>query len=383
MDRTVITGYSSISPFGEDFQKLYSNGNASFMKLGQVASTGFGDAPVGVVEDKIFSKYIEERERLKFDRISMMVTHVIKELIERAGIANDPEALENTGIISGSGFGSVMSSAVMLHELYDKGHEGIDPMKFPHTSHNYPISIGAIKYKIKGPITAIIAANGAGFTALSFAKDLIESGSAPRIIVVGVDEMSAHLYKYLLDEDYIGKSQNSEDTYSNGNAIVCEGCVGILLESRLSAQQRNAEVYCEITSGTVTNGGRSVNDAKILNNLKRTLDKASLQNNEVNVYVRNNTGIVEDKQMEDLAIGKLDELGYHFIHKIGLKPVIGNYLGASGLMELAFILQELKNGGLHINREEKKITPGVSSCMVTNYGLGGNICSFIFSRHLN
>ena len=379
MKKIVVTGYSTVTPLGDNFQKLYANSNASYATMSQVATNNnFGETPVGVVEDAIIGSVIEDRERTKFDRISIMATYVIKELIERTGIADSKEALENTGIISGSGFGSVMSSEVLLHELYDKGHDAIDPMKFPHTSHNYPISIGAIKYKIKGPITAFVAANGAGFTALSFAKNLIESGAAPRIIVIGVEEINGHLYKYLNDSEYLGKPLGTNNIEPEKQVFVCEGCAGILLESEESAIERNAKILCEITSGTVSNGGKQTSEDKIFNNLRKTLERAtSLKENKVGVYISNYDGINENLKTENAAIQKLEKLGYKFDQTLNLKPLIGNYLGASGLMEMAFILKELEDGMQNVRGEDNRLEAG--SYMILNYGLGGNICSILLS----
>lgn len=393
--RTVLSGIGCLSPMGENPNACSANMIAASLKggLGPYLSYDFGESPVGLIPDVYFDERLDEREKMKYDRVSLMVSCVVGQCLRSAGLTQDAAELADTGIITGSGFGCMGSTNEYIRTLYKEGPALLDPMKFPLTSHNYPASISAIRYGLKGPITSIVASTGSSFNALLFANYLLKKGQAKRIIVVGFEEITELLYS-LLDKRGVFMNGNvtavhaTDQRGENCATIPFEGCSGVVLEEYEAARERNAPLYGEITGwASAYKPPKAPLDGRILDVMMQTLKKTGEKPLPIDVLVLNRSGNVDDDGAESAAVAAANASGYSFSSQWALKSTIGNYLGASGLMEMVVALKKINNdsaasvrtgaskAAARTNRDDTR------SLMINNFGSGSNIISVLLNTH--
>lgn len=383
----VITGVGCTLPIGKNLNESLDclTKNKADRTGSLTAYNNRYEKPVGLIPDHYFESNIEPRERARYDRASMLVVNVVRECIESAGLVDEGDELARTGIISGSAFGCMDSSDAFLKKLYEGGPSMLDPMKFPFSSHNYPISVSAIKYGLKGPITSFVASVGSSFTALHFASCLIARGQAKRIIVIGFDEMGDLLYALLNEMGCFNGDGHTPKTRRK-RAVISEGCAGIVVEDSRAADSRSATVWGEIAGWSAAYGSsRSPEASRIKETIKKSMEKANWHEKNLDLLVLNGAGMPGDEDVEKEAVESLQRDGYWLHKQIDLKAILGNYLGASGLVEAVFALQMIKTGNNTLDSSKQKFMESVlekgketpKQFVINNFGLGGNIASFL------
>lgn len=387
-ERAVITGMGCISPIGKNLKDCSRNMAEIISKnnLRQYTSDYFGQYPVGVIPDRYFDEMLDEREKMKYDRISLLVSCVAGHCIESAGLTKNAAELAETGIISGSGFGCMGSTNDFIKTLYTQGPALLDPMKFPLTSHNYPVSISAIRYGLKGPVTSIIASIGSSMNALLFANYLLLKGQAKRIIVLGFDEITPIVYALLANMGYLpngnGAGERSVEAINGQRATVpFEGCSGVVLEKMGAAKERGAHIYGEIAGWNAGFGSSQNLDKRILKSVKQTVQMAG--ESVIDITLLNRSGIPGDDEAEASALAAARAEGYDFGSHWALKPYTGNYLGASGLTEMVLALKMIDNNitvPIYSDKTQSSEN-GNRALLINNFGLRGNIVSlFVNTR---
>ena len=391
--RTVITGMGSILPIGRNLEESFTT-IAEVEKnhdLYNFTTTKFGNKPVGLISNDYFYCDIGERERARYDRVSLLVLSVVRQCIESAGLIDQRSELDCIGIISGSCFGCLGSEDSFRCDLYEGGPLMIDPMKFPLTSHNYPVSVSAIKYGLKGPITAIVASMGSSLSALIFANYLVSKGQTRRMIVIGFEEINDLLYAFLNKIEYLSNRHHFKpDKEEVSETLPFEGCTGIVVEDLDSALKREAKIFGEISGWSASYGSyQKIKEYQISRNIKKAIQKAGIDKDNIDLLILNGSGIPNDDNAEALALEKLIDEGVSFNSYLALKPIIGNYLGASGLTEMVFALKMLTDeNNINIrkiiqrtfdNKFKFNIGGTVTTFMINNYGLGGNSISFVIN----
>lgn len=347
-----------MNPFGKNLaeclEKIGADKN-SF--LPSSVRKKLGSQYIGTIPDEFFVEAADQRQLPKYDRISKITACVIGDILESGGLVADIEKREGTGIISGSGFGCTGSYTDFVKDMIDD-HNGVDPMKFPFISHNYPISIGSIQYGLKGPIAADISSMSSSLNALIFGHNLVANGFVERMIVIGFEELTEIIVNYLETHGYLNGKGNEAQTES----ILCEGCAGVLIESVESAKERGQEVLGEIQGYAVDCGD---DDDDRPRRIEKNLEKILRTHGEPDLLLLNASGAqVEDKD-EQKAIANLTQGGLLTNSCIGLKKTIGHYLGASGLMEIIF--------GLSL---ESRASRSERSILINSFGMGSNLISF-------
>jgi len=344
--RTAITGIACILPWGKNLDDGYANfsKNNHCQSLKRLTSDKFGEKPVGLVPDHYFNGSLTPKERNKTDRVSMLVQSVVEQCIESAGITGDKEELRNTGIISGSGFGCTDSYNRFAQPVYEKRYQEVDPTRFPMGSHNYPISISAIKYGLFGPINSLVLSMSAGLSALCFAHNLISLARAKRIIVVGFDEITPFVYAHLDSCGALGSAENN-----HGETIPFEGCSAIVIEGFEEAEAREARIFGEIAGYYMAYSSlQGVDPVKIASNIKNLYGKIKGVKNSDCLFLSNGSGLDNEDELEATALNTLQKEGYPLKTRLVLKPLLGNFLGASGMTELVFTLNMLNAGDRHL-----------------------------------
>lgn len=359
--KVTITGMGAVTPFGKNIPEcLAEMKNGQNFDLSSFANKKYGSKYVGAIPDVYFAGKIIERQLPKYDRISKIVSCVIGEILVSGGLASDLHKIEGTGIISGSGFGCAGSFSDFVKDMFFSPI-GVDPMMFPFTSHNYPISVSSIQYGLKGPIAADISSMSSSLNALIFAHNLVANGFAEKMIVIGFDELSEITLNYL---DYHGHL-NWEKNALVSRTMFCEGCAGVLIESLDSAEERGQEIIGEIHSYAISCGnGDSQRVHRIENNIRKILRKSEDQGVKPGVLLLNSSGVRAEDEDERTAIANMNKEGLLPSSCVSLKDSIGHYMGASGLMELIFGL----------SRENGASTG--TSILINNFGFGGNLISF-------
>ncbi|HEX3048062.1 MAG TPA: beta-ketoacyl synthase N-terminal-like domain-containing protein [Bacillota bacterium] len=367
--KIAITGRGLCLPIGLEY-----NDCLEFMLSGRNDSPLCGNQNAGLIDKEVLARKISPKSAFQVDHVTRMVLNVVSQCINsgRIEVAKDPAAV---GILSGSLFGSFQTNCQSIIDLTVKGPKFIDPEMFPLTSHNYPISLAAIEFGLKGPITSFIKSTNAGLQALSYGVQLLRSGLAKQMIVVAYEEINKINMAVLQEKTKLSSRKSDSKPWSldSGGSFLAEGCGGLVIEDYESAKERGAQILGEVIHcGNYFIPGFEKRQTALQKNLQKFRETyADLDGNQT-AYFLNVNGNPEDDAMEKKMA---EELSLKNVYAV--KPLIGNYLGGSGMIESVIALEFLRSVAIRgiIPKENPSGTCDpelLQYAMVSNFDFLGN-----------
>jgi 3-oxoacyl-(acyl-carrier-protein) synthase len=176
---------------------------------------------------------------------------------------------ERVGIVLGSGFCGISSSAEFLTGYFSGGVEGLIPMVFPNTVPNAPASNASIEHGFKGPNATHVQRFCSAESAFLLACRYIEEGRADVMLTGGTDDLMPLMIKGF-----------AALRLMKNTAVPCgEGCGILVLESAAHAARRQAVVKGTVESITTVGmfvPGREIEALELLTESAGTCDLVSL-----------------------------------------------------------------------------------------------------------
>src|SRR5512133_668088 len=186
------------------------------------------------------SDFMPPMRARKMDRCSQFAVSAVGLALKDAGIDLKQIDAERVGIVLGSGFCGVSSSAEFLTGYFKDGAEGMIPMIFPNTVPNAPASNASIEHGFQGPNATLVQRFCSAESAFMLACRFIEEGRADVMLTGGTDELMP-----LLASVFAALGQLKHGTIPYG-----EGAGMIVLESAEHAARRQAVVKARVDSVT-------------------------------------------------------------------------------------------------------------------------------------
>ncbi len=175
--------------------------------------------------------------------------------------------------------------------------------------------------------------------------------------------------------------------------ILGEGAAVLILESRISAQQRNAQIYGKILGCGITNDGYHLTNFDPTHSqgaiaIHDCLRRSGLNAQDIDYISPHGTGTIINDEMEAKVIQKLFP---HNPYIIATKGATGHALGATGMMEAAFCLLALQNQTLpscvgvrspafDLNFVKDSCRKSIQTALNLSFGFGGQNTAICFTR---
>ena len=178
--------------------------------------------------------YLDLERARRLDRTARLAAVAV----ERAAGESDT-GTEATGVILGSAFGNVDSSAAFLHRTFLKGPRSASPADFPNLVPSSPVGHVSIYARYRGPSFATADFAASGESAIVQAYQLVASGESQRI-VAGAAETRSEIVDRVLGVLF-------EYTASQTAAPRVDLAAAVVVEALSEARRRGARVLAHIT----------------------------------------------------------------------------------------------------------------------------------------
>lgn len=183
------------------------------------------------------------RKGLRYkDRATQMALCAAQSALQDAQLPLSPAeqvSPESFGVIVSSNLSNIDTVCRVVDTLRASGVNETSPMDLPNASSNIVAASIAIRFGMKA--MNLMLCNGAtsGIDSLYLASNIILSGRAQRMLVVGVETLNDNVSK-LMNESSVALSKSSNEVQLGD----CSGAV--LLESADAAAERKAKTYATI-----------------------------------------------------------------------------------------------------------------------------------------
>lgn len=233
-------------------------------------------------------------------------------------------------------------------------------------------------------------------TAVGYGHDLILTGQADTVIVVGTDTVSESIVagfnslKVLSEEVAAPFSEPSGITLGEGAGVV-------ILEQHAACKSRGISHRGEIIGYALSSDAfhaTSVDETGegIAAAIQNAIKDAGIEPKDIDYISAHGTGTDSNDVAESLA---MERIFGREVPVSSAKSIVGHTLGASGVIELIITLLNTEKGFLPPTANFKNVRPGcahlnyvgsdpcpadVSTFLCNNYGFGGNNSSLVVSR---
>lgn len=383
----VCTGMGITTPFAAtvgEFQRHLMSEERLENWLHRPADAGGFDKPgVCSINEHLFA---DIRGAKYFDKCTKLLYSTVSQFIGENGYGGSNNS--GTAISVGTAYSSLSDFMEFLLSFENGGPRGINPILFPNTVHNCPASQLAILLKVTGANITVTNGLCSGLDALAVGMEFARTGRATRVIVGGVDEKSDYLKTGI---------EACLNECSEAQVEVVEAAGAIAIETRESAERRNATIYGKIVSYAQGFFPGGVHEDCQLSGLieatiRNALAAADLSIDDIGTISLSLNGLPSLDKAELIAIARLLEDTRIPKSLVALKRLVGETGGATGILQVIAAFSGADSALLRnhahvlpedfVRRNKAKLSEVAHSpyCLVNNVDWAGHFTSAILKR---
>lgn len=182
-----------------------------------------------------------------------------------------------------------------------------------------------------------------GVSAFVVARELMISGSCKHVVVVGCDVLSDFITQGFASLKSISSTMCKPYDVERDGLTLGEACGAVLLTTD---REYSSRPYIYLNGGAITNDANHISAPSrtgegLYYAMETAMSQAGISSNDVGFVNTHGTATIYNDEMESKAIvrAKLCDVPVN-----SLKGYIGHTLGASGVVELAVCIEELRQG---------------------------------------
>lgn len=398
--RVLVTGIGIVSCIGNDPDTVVNalrHGHCGIRQIEEYRKLGLNSQVAGLPDLK-GEPAIDRKLRRFMANAATFAHHAMRKAIDDAQLRSTEIHCPRTGLIVGSGVGSLAQHAHAVDVFRERGLARLTPYYVPQVMSSTASACLAMAFGIHGPSYSITSACASSAHCIGNAVDQIRHGILDRVFVGGTEEVS-WANTLLFDamgvlstahNDAPDKASRSFDR--NRDGFVIAGGAGILvLEAETIARARGAKIYAEVAGyGTCSDGKDMVqpNRDGVARAMQSALNDANLPRiSYINAHA---TSTPLGDAVELSAIQQV--FGKDIPVISSTKGLTGHAIAAAGVHEAIYSLLMMKHGFLAANANLEKPDPGCENlpllksvsnqtvdCILSNsLGFGGTNVSLIF-----
>jgi 3-oxoacyl-[acyl-carrier-protein] synthase II len=408
--RVVITGVGAVTPVGNtarDFWTAVCEGRSGIGPVTHFDPTRLDARIAGEVKGFDPLRFVDKKDVKKMDRFIHFTLAAGAEAVEDAKIDFDAVDPTRAGCLVGSGIGGVYTILEWHKVLLEKGPGRISPFFIPAVIVNMASGQLSLRYRLKGPNSAVITACATGNHAIGDACRIIQRGEADLMLAGGSEAMINELCMAGFCSMKALSTRNDEPERASRpfdagrDGFVCGEGAGVLaLESLDHARRRGARIYAEVVGYGMTADAHHMTAPDpdgdgATRAMAAALADAGLALESVGYINAHGTSTEYNDKTETLAIKRLFGDHAYRLAVSSTKSMIGHLLGAAGGAEAIVTVLALHHGILpptinyevadpecdldYVPNTARKVQ--VEVAISNGFGFGGTNATLAFRRY--
>ena len=409
MERIVITGMGTINPLAHTVKETWEKAINGVSGVGPITLFDTSEWNVKIASEvKGFNPdlYMDFKEARRRDRFEQLAVAAAKEAIQSSGLEITEQSTHRIGVIVSSAIGGLRSLQDNIYTLKDQGFRKVSPFSIAMMMPNGAAGIISIDYGIRGPSFSVASACASGADGIGVAWMMLRSGmidvaiaggSEATVVPVGVGAFD-RATAITRNPDW---KSNPKPFDKNRNGLVMgEGAALLVMETESHAKARGATILAELAGWSSNSDGFHVTAPREDGSggglaIKNALETAQVNRDEVGYINAHGTATVMNDAAETASVKFAFGEDAYQIPISSTKSMTGHMMGATGALEVLFMVQAVREGILPptINYEtpdpvcdldyipnkarEKKIHVAVSN----SFGFGGHNAVIVVRKY--
>ncbi|HUH99016.1 MAG TPA: beta-ketoacyl-ACP synthase II [Anaerolineales bacterium] len=407
--RVVVTGVGCVTPVGNNVADTWSAllaGKSGAGPITRFDASGYKTRFAAEVKGFDPVALLGARDARKFDRYSQLAIAAAQEALQDSGLVINDSNRDRVGVLIGTGIGGILTLMENVEALRERGPERVSPFLVPMMIADSAAGLLAIRLGVRGPNMAITSACATGTNVVGEASEMIRRGAADvmfagsseaaiaALTIAGLNVMTALSTR----NDAPEKASRPFDKGRDG-FLMGEGAGMVVLESLAHAQERGAEILCELTGYGTSDDAYHIsapaeNGVGAALCMRRALEEAGLDAADIDYINAHGTSTVLNDRSETAAIRTVFGPHAYKVPVSSTKSMTGHLMGASGSVEAVICVEVLQHDFLPptINYEtpdpdcDLDYVPNTARpakpkhVMSNSFGFGGHNATLIMSR---
>ncbi|MBU3933296.1 MAG: beta-ketoacyl-ACP synthase II [Candidatus Omnitrophica bacterium] len=356
--RVVITGLGVISPVGNSIDEFWSSliaGKSGISRITQFDPAQYDSQIAGEVKGFEPSPHISPKDKRRMDKFVQYALVAAHRAVADAGIDFKKDDPYQTGVLIGSGIGSLYTVQEQTKVLMTKGPSKMSPFTIPMLIVNMASGWIAISFGVKGPNSAVATACASGGHAIGDAFKIIQRGAAQLMITGGTESCICQTgvgafcaMKALSTKNNEPEKASRPFDKNRDGFVIGEGAGVVILENLEHAQKRNAPIYAEIIGYGMSGDAYHMTAPDpegegAARAMSEALGDARIRPEDISYINAHGTSTPLNDKVETLAIKKVFGKFAQKIPISSTKSMTGHLLGAAGGVEFVACCLSIKN----------------------------------------
>jgi 3-oxoacyl-[acyl-carrier-protein] synthase II len=407
--RVVVTGLGAVTPLGNsvpEYWRAICEGRSGVGPITRFDPKRL-DARIAA-EVKGFEplKVIEKKELKKLDLFIQYAIVAGVEAVEDAKIDFSQVDPTRAGALVGSGIGGILTILEWHRVLLERGPSRVSPFFVPSLIVNMASGQLSIRYKLKGPNSAVVTACATGNHAIGDAFKIIQRGDADLMVAGGSEAIIDELPLGGFGQMKALSTRNDEPTRASrpfdadrDGFVPGEGAGIVVLESLDHARRRGARIYAELVGYGMTADAYHMTAPDpdgdgAVRAMAAALRDGGLGPEDVGYVNAHGTSTPYNDKTETLAIKQVFGDHARRLAVSSTKSMTGHLLGAAGGIETVVTVLALQQGLLPPTINYEKPDPDcdldyvpnvarkaeVDAAISNGFGFGGTNATLAFRR---
>ena len=409
--RVVVTGLGAVTPLGNsvpDYWQAVSEGRSGIGPITRFDAKRLDTRIAGEVKGFDPLRVVEKKDLKKLDLFIQYALAAGVEAVEDAKLDFGQEDPTRAGCLIGSGIGGILAILEWHRVLLEKGPGRISPFFIPSLIVNMASGQLSMRYKLRGPNSAVVTACATGNHAIGDAFRIIQRGDADVMVAGGseaiIDELPLAGFgsmKALSTRNEAPERASRPFDADRDGFVAGEGAGVVVLESLDHARRRGARrIYAEIVGYGMTADAHHMTAPDpegdgAMRAMANALRDAGVEPDAVGYINAHGTSTPYNDKTETLAIRRVFREHADRLAVSSTKSMIGHLLGAAGGVEAIVTVLALHHGLLPptVNYEtpdpdcDLDYVPNVARraevevALSNGFGFGGTNATLAFRRY--
>jgi 3-oxoacyl-[acyl-carrier-protein] synthase-1 len=403
--RVVVTGLGIVSSIGNDLDAVSDalrEGRSGIRRIPEYAELGFESCVAGV-PDVSAEPPVDRKIRRFMGDVALYAYCAARNALADAGVGVGEPILGSprTGLIVGSGVGSLLEHSAAVDTLREKGAGRLLPYGVPRVMASTASACLATAFGIRGTSYSLTSACATSAHCIGHGAELIQLGKQDMIIAGGAEELAWTSTMHFNAMGALSTAHNdstaSRPYDRRRDGFVIAGGAGILvLEELEHARARGARIYAELAGyGACSDGVDMVapDAGGAARAMRLALAEAGrLPSGRVD-YLNTHAASTPLGDVSELAAVR-EVFGSAMPAISSTKGITGHPIGAAGAHEAIYSLLMMQRGFLAGCAHIEELDPAcagfplltrseerrVDAVMSNSFGFGGTNASLVFRR---
>jgi 3-oxoacyl-[acyl-carrier-protein] synthase II len=407
--RVVVTGLGALTPVGNsvpEYWRAVCEGRSGVGPITRFDAKRLDTRIAAEVKGFDPLRVVEKKELKKLDLFIQYALAAGVEAIEDAKIDFAQVDPTRAGALVGSGIGGILSILEWHRVLLEKGPGRISPFFIPSLIVNMASGQLSMRYKLKGPNSAVVTACATGNHAIGDAFKIIQRGDADLMVAGGseaiIDELTIGGFSSMkalsTRNDEPERASRPFDAGRDG-FVTGEGAGILVLESLDHARRRGARIYAEVAGYGMTADAHHMTAPDpdgdgAQRAMAAALRDGGLRAEDVGYINAHGTSTPYNDRTETVAIKRVFGDHARRLAVSSTKSMIGHLLGAAGGVEAVVTVLALHHGVLpptinyetpdpdcdldYVPNQARKAE--VAAALSNGFGFGGTNATLAFRR---